>query len=90
MFLSEEIREFEFESDLGVNDLIDHAIDNIKDELGYLGKLKNIKVTIKKGKSVDDECRGIIQANNGVKRCSKRAPGAVFTEHGHSGRRCGG
>jgi len=46
--------EWEFESDLSVNDLIDHAIDNIKDDLGYLGELKNIKVTIKKGKSIDD------------------------------------
>ena len=49
--------EFEFESDLGVNDLLDHTIDEIKDELGCLGELKNIKVTIKKGKSIpDDEC----------------------------------
>jgi len=49
--------EFEFESDLGVNDLLDHAIDEIKDELGCLGELKNIKVTIKKGKSIpDNEC----------------------------------
>ena len=38
-----------------MSDLIDHAIDNIKDDLGYFGELKNIKVTIKKGKSVDDE-----------------------------------
>ena len=46
--------EWEFESDMKVNDLIDHAIDNIKDELRYLGELKNIKVTIEKGKLIDD------------------------------------
>lgn len=43
--------DFEFESDLGVSDLIDYALDNIKDELAYLGELKNIKVTIKKRKT---------------------------------------
>ena len=48
--------EFKFESDLGVSDLIDHAIDNIKDELVYLGELKKTKVTIKKGKPEDDNC----------------------------------
>ena len=47
--------EWEFESDLKVADLIDHTIDHIKDELVYLGELKNIKVTIKKGKPIDDE-----------------------------------
>ena len=47
--------EWEFESDLSVNALIDHALDNIKDDLGYFGELKNIKVTIKKGKPVEDE-----------------------------------
>ena len=47
--------EWEFESDMKVNDLIDHAIDNIKDELGCLGEFKKIKVTIKKGKRIDDE-----------------------------------
>ena len=47
--------EWEFESDMKVNDLIDHTIDNIKDELVSLGELKNIKVTIKKGKPIDNE-----------------------------------
>jgi len=46
--------DLEFESDLSVNDLIDSIIYNIKEDLGYLGGLKNIKVTIKKGKPVDD------------------------------------
>ena len=47
--------EWEFESDMKVNDLIDHAIENIKDELACLGEIKEIKVTIKKGKRIDDE-----------------------------------
>lgn len=46
--------EWEFESDMNVKDLIDYCIDNIKDELDYLGELKNIKVTIKKGKPIED------------------------------------
>ena len=40
--------EWEFESDLDVSDLIDYAIDNIRDALECLGEFKEIKVTIKK------------------------------------------
>jgi len=47
--------EWKFESDMKVKDLIDHAIDNIKDELGCLGEFIKIKVAIKKGKPIDDE-----------------------------------
>jgi len=42
--------EWEFESDLGVSDLIDNAIENIQDDLAYFGELKVIKVTIKRVK----------------------------------------
>lgn len=47
--------EWDFESDLKVNDLIDYAIDNIKDALECLGEFTKIEVTIKKRKPVDDK-----------------------------------
>lgn len=47
--------EWDFESDLKVKDLIDYTIDNIKDALECFGEFTKIKVTIKKGKPIDDE-----------------------------------
>lgn len=57
IFKGRAVIEGDFISDMNVHALMETAIENIKDDLGYMGEFTHIKVTIEKKRKITEEER---------------------------------